>query len=249
MLAVSIGNFGDRFGKIAKAYGAEVTMLELSGGRQPTRRGRATPSAHGGRRRGPQGGAGDLQRDLHRRDQPAGRVGAAIRAEAPDTLILVDAVSGVGAVPLEMDAWDLDVVVTGAQKAWMSHPVWPWSRAARGLEAAESATMPRFYFDLAKHREVLAKGQTPWTPAVGVFFQLEAALEMIEAGGLCRAIPAPRRLCGSSRAGLVALGFELFADQARASTVTAAWFPTAWTGPPSTQIASAVWSSPAGRAS
>jgi aspartate aminotransferase-like enzyme len=88
--------------------------------------------------------------------------------------------------------------------------------------------MPRFYFDLAKHRDVLPNGQTPWTPAVGIFFQLEAALELIEAEGL-EAIYRRHAACGAaSRAGLAAMGFELYADQAFASnTVTSALVPEA----------------------
>jgi aspartate aminotransferase-like enzyme len=96
----------------------------------------------------------------------------------------------------------------------------------RAWATAERATMPRFYFDLVKHREVLPKGQTPWTPAVGLFFQLEAALELMEAEGW-QAIFARHAACGAaSRAGLAAMGFQLYADQAHASnTVTSALVP------------------------
>ena len=86
--------------------------------------------------------------------------------------------------------------------------------------------MPRFYFDLRGHREALAKGETPWTPAVGVCFALDVALEMLEAEG-SPAVYARHRACAAAaRAGLSALGFALFADPAHASdTVTAAWLP------------------------
>ena len=155
---------------------------------------------------------------------PLAELAAAVRAAAPDALILVDAISGLGALPFEMDAWGLDVVVTGSQKAWMIPPGLAMAAASeRAWAAAERATMPRFYFDLARHRAVLPSGQTPWTPAVGLVFQLDVALELIEAEGL-PAIFARHAACGAAaRAGLQALGFELFADPAHASnTVTSA---------------------------
>ena len=86
--------------------------------------------------------------------------------------------------------------------------------------------MPRFYLDLVRHRESASKGETPWTPAVGLFFQLDVALELIEAEGYA-AILARHAACGAAaRAGLAALGFHLFADPAHASnTVTSARLP------------------------
>lgn len=228
VLAISIGNFGERFGKIAGAFGADVTLLEFDWGKA------ADPDV-----------VRDTLRDLAAADRtpravlvtfnetstgvtnPLPRLAEVIRAEAPETLIIVDGVSAVGAIPVEMDAWDLDVVVTGAQKAWMIPPGLAMVAASeRAWRAAESATMPRFYFDLVKHREVLSKGQTPWTPAVGIIFQLDAALELMQAEGPT-AIYARHAACGAaSRAGLAAMGFELYADQAFASnTVTSAIVP------------------------
>jgi aspartate aminotransferase-like enzyme len=126
-----------------------------------------------------------------------------------------------------MDAWELDVVVTGSQKAWMIPPGLAMAAASdRAWAAAESATMPRFYFDLVKHRDAIPKGQTPWTPAVGIIFQLDVALKLMAAEGR-EAIFARHAACGAaSRAGLAAMGFELYADQAHASnTVTSALVP------------------------
>jgi aspartate aminotransferase-like enzyme len=158
---------------------------------------------------------------------PIAELAAEVRAVAPETLILVDAISAIGALPFEMDAWDLDVVVTGSQKAWMIPPGLAMAAVSeRAWVAAERATMPRFYLDLARHRAVLPNGQTPWTPAVGLVIQLDVALGLMAAEGL-PAIVARHAACGAaSRAGLQALGFELFADPAHASdTVTSAHLP------------------------
>jgi aspartate aminotransferase-like enzyme len=228
VLSVSIGNFGERFGKIASAYGAAVTTVAFDWGRA------ADPDVVREAMRDMQTGAGAPRAVLVTYNEtstgvtnPLPRLAEAIRSEAPDALILVDGVSAVGAIPLEMDAWDLDVVVTGAQKAWMIPPGLAMAAASeRAWAAAETATMPRFYFDLVKHRDVLPEGQTPWTPAVGVFFQLDAALRLMQAEGP-EAIYARHAACGAaSRAGLTAMGFELFADPAHASdTVTSAHVP------------------------
>ena len=158
---------------------------------------------------------------------PIEALAAAARSAVPGILILVDGISGVGAVPFETDRWDIDVVVTGSQKAWMVPPGLAMVAVSpRAWAAAERAEMPRFYFDLRAHLESGRKGETPWTPAVGICFGLDVALAALEAEGW-EAVYARHRACGAAaRAGFAALGFELLADPAHASnTVTAAWLP------------------------
>jgi aspartate aminotransferase-like enzyme len=228
VLTVSIGNFGERFAEIARAYGAEVSMLEFEWGRAAD----VTAVREAVRAMVAAGTAPAAVQVTYNETStgvtnPLPQLAQAIRAEAPDTLILVDGVSAVGAIPLEMDAWDLDVVVTGSQKAWMIPPGLAMAAVSRrGWAAAASASMPRFYFDLARHLEVLPKGQTPWTPAVGLVIQLDRALALMEVEGR-DAIFARHAACASAaRAGLQALGFRLFADPAHASaSVTSAHLP------------------------
>ena len=158
---------------------------------------------------------------------PIRELAAVVREVAPDALILVDSVSGLGAVPFEMDAWGVDVVVTGSQKAWMSAPGLAMIAASeRAWAAMETATMPRVYLDLRAHRESHAAGQTPFTPAIAVVYQVDEGLRLMSAEG-AEAIFARHEACAAaSRAGLTALGFELFADPRHASkTVTAAVVP------------------------
>jgi aspartate aminotransferase-like enzyme len=158
---------------------------------------------------------------------PIRDLAAVVREVAPDALILVDSVSGLGAVPFEMDAWGVDVVVTGSQKAWMSAPGLAMIAASeRAWAAMETATMPRVYLDLRAHRESHAAGQTPFTPAIAVVYQVDEGLRLMAAEG-ADAIFARHEACAAaSRAGLEALGFELFADPRHASkTVTAAVVP------------------------
>ena len=233
VLSVSIGVFGDRFASIATTYGAAVTRPAVEWGRaaEPELvRGSIQEMRAAGRP--PVAVLLTFNETSTGVTNPLADLARVVHEEAPDALLLVDAISGLGAMPFEMDAWGLDVVVTGSQKAWMIPPGLAMvSVSERGWAAAERATMPRFYFDLVRHRESLAKGQTPWTPAVGLCFQLEAALRLIEAEGYDR-IFARHAACGAAaREGLRAMGFHPFADPAHASqTVTSVHMPegVAW---------------------
>jgi aspartate aminotransferase-like enzyme len=228
VLAVSIGVFGDRIASIAATYGADVTRPAFEWGHA------AVPEEVTGAIRGMQAEGRAPRAVLLTFNEtstgvtnPLADLAAAVRDQAPDALLIVDGVSGIGALPFETDAWGIDVAVTGSQKAWMIPPGLAMVAVSeRAWEASASATMPRFYFDLRRHRDSAAKGETPWTPAVGIFFQLDVALELIEAEGY-PAIHARHAACGAAaRAGLAAMGFELFADPAHASnTVTSAHLP------------------------
>ena len=228
VLAVSIGAFGERFAKIATRYGADVRVLPVEWGHaaepDAVRQAVAEMSARG---RAPVAVLLTHNETSTGVTNPVAELAAAVRQEAPDALLLVDAISGLGAVPFETDAWGLDIVVTGSQKSWMVPPgLTMLAVSARAWEAAERATMPRFYFDLRAHRDAAEKGATPWTPPVSVCFQLDVALALIEAEGY-PAVFARHAACGAAaRAGLEALSFRLFAEPAHASnTVTAAYVP------------------------
>ena len=224
VLGVSIGSFGDRFAKIARTYGADVTKIEVDWGQA------ADPEVLRAELERSPGYKGVLL--THNETStgvmnPIRDLAAAIREVSPETLILVDSVSGLGAVPFEMDAWGVDVVVTGSQKAWMSAPGLAMIAASeRAWTAMETATMPRVYLDLRAHRESHAAGQTPFTPAIAVVYQVDEGLRLMSAEG-AEAIFARHEACAAAaRAGLTALGFELFADPRHASkTVTAASVP------------------------
>jgi len=223
VLAVTMGSFGDRFAKIAEVYGAAVSRLDVEWGAAPD----AAP-VHAAAAATP-----NLKAVLLTHNETStgvasdvGSLATAVRDAAPDALILVDAISALGAVPFAMDDWGLDLVVTGSQKAWMAAPGMAMAAVGpRAWAAAETATMPRFYLDLKRHRETAAAGETPWTPAVAVMYQVDEGLRLMQAegDGVFRRHAAAQAM---TRAGLRALGFELLADDAVASkTVTAAWIP------------------------
>jgi aspartate aminotransferase-like enzyme len=224
VLAVSIGSFGDRFAKIARAYGADVTMFEVEWGQaaDPT-----TLREELGRDAGYRAVLLTHNETSTGVMNPIPELAAVIHELAPEALILVDSVSGLGAVPFQMDAWGVDLVVTGSQKAWMSAPGLAMIAASpRAWTAMETATMPRVYLDLRAHRTSHASGQTPWTPAVAVLYQVDEGIRLMTAEGADQVFARHEACAAAARAGLLALGFELFADQRFASrTVTAVNVP------------------------
>ena len=157
VLAVTIGAFGDRFAKIAGTYGAEVTKLSVEWGQA------ADPAQIGEALRANPGFKAVLV--THNETStgvmnPLAEIAATIHAISPDTLILVDGVSGLGGVPFEMDGWGLDAVVTASQKTWMSAPgIAMIALSHRAWQANATARMPRSYFDLAEAREFAGKAR------------------------------------------------------------------------------------------
>jgi aspartate aminotransferase-like enzyme len=228
VLSVNIGNFGGRFAKIAKAYGATVASYTVDQGKA------ADPAEVANQLRALRAAGTPAKAVLVTHNEtstgvtnPLEQIASQIRAAEPDALILVDAVSSLGAVPIEMDAWDLDVVTTGSQKAWMIPPGLAMiAFSPRAWKAVETSKMPRFYFDATLHRDALVNGETPWTPAVTTAFQLDEGIKLIQAEGYPHIFARHAACAAATRAGLTAMGFRLMADPSFASnTVTSAWLP------------------------
>jgi aspartate aminotransferase-like enzyme len=224
VLGVSIGAFGDRFAKIARVYGADVTKIDIEWGRaaEPDDLRRALEADSGYKA---------ILLTLNETStgvmNPIRELAAVAHELAPAALVLMDGVSALGAVPFEQDTWGIDVAVSGSQKSWMAAPGMAFLGVSeRAWAAGTTARMPRFYLDIAEHRTAATTGQTPFTPALTVLFQLDVAMGLMLAEG-ADAIYARHAACAAAtRAGLTALGFSLFADPARASeTVTCAWLP------------------------
>jgi aspartate aminotransferase-like enzyme len=223
VLGVTIGAFGDRFAKIASAYGASVDVMAGEWGWA------AAPDEVSERLAG-----GGYKAVLLTHNEtstgvmnPIADLAAAIRDAAPDALILVDTVSSLGAVPFEMDAWGIDVVATASQKAWMSAPGLAMVAASkRAFAAMETATMPRFYLDLRKHLDSMANGETPWTPAIAVAYQVDEGIRLMNEEGQAAVFARHLACAAATQAGLEALGYRLYAEPThRSKTVTAAWLP------------------------
>ncbi|MHB1322798.1 MAG: pyridoxal-phosphate-dependent aminotransferase family protein [Coriobacteriia bacterium] len=153
-------------------------------------------------------------------------IGAIVR-EYPETVLIVDSITGIGAVPCKTDEWGLDVVMTGSQKGLMLPPgLAACTVSAKAWKAYERSTLPKFYFDWKKYAKNVEKDTTPFTPAVSLVLGLNVALRMIRDEGLENTIARHARLAEATRKGCEALGLALFApEEGRGSAVTPVWVP------------------------
>lgn len=223
VLSISIGVFGDRFAQIAEAYGADVIKPKITYGEaaDPEEIGKALKAD------------ASIKAVLITHNETSTGITNDLAAISKvvreyDRLLLVDAISSVGCIPVQTDAWDLDVVVTGSQKGFMVPPGLAFAAVGpRALEAAKTAKMPRFYFEFSRAFSYFEQGQTPWTPAVSVMFSLDLAIQKMLADGMGAVYEKHARIANDVRNGVKALGLELFpADEKYASdTVTAVKVP------------------------
>lgn len=138
-------------------------------------------------------------------------------------LIIVDAVTSLGAVDIPIDEWGLDVVASGSQKGFMVPPGMGFvAVSAKAWEAYKTATLPRYYLDLGKYRQAAAKNSSPFTPPVNLMYGLQASLRMMKAEGLESIFARHQRHKNATRAAIKALGMPLFApDEAASPAITA----------------------------
>ncbi|MBV9171356.1 MAG: alanine--glyoxylate aminotransferase family protein [Chloroflexi bacterium] len=224
LLVASIGYFGERMAKTARAFGIDVIDVSFSPGQavDPQRvvdRLRADPEIDSVFITHNETSTGVLN--------PLEAFAHAVRQARPEVLLLVDGISSVGSVPVQPEAWGCDVIVAGSQKGWMIPPGLVFvSISARAWERQKQASSPRMYFDWRAHKRSLDAGQTPWTPAVSLFFALDTALGMMRQEGLEQIFKTHERLGQYTRDGLADLGLRLLADPRFASpTVTTAFVP------------------------
>ena len=220
------GAFGERFHQILRAYGVDARRVDVPWGRA------VEP---------------DLVRDELAKEKgrdgakavfvthnetstgvlnPLKEIAAVVRESGK--LLVVDSVSGAGAVELEVDEWGIDVLVTAAQKAWGAPPgVSMITMSARAWKAFEKSNLPKAYFNLQTYKQQLEKGATPSTPAVTVYIALQESMRLMAEEGLESIVKRHRDLALATRRGVQALGLALFADETYASpTCTAFRMPT-----------------------
>jgi len=218
VLSLSIGVFGDRFATIAERYGADVMRLRFEWGKavdlDDVKKALDADSSikvvlvtHNETSTG-------VTNDME-------AIAALIREY--DKLILVDAISSLGCIDFPVDKWGCDVVVTGSQKGWMIPPGLAMvSVSDRAWKAHAEAKMPRFYWDFTATKKSTDKDQTPWTPAVSLFYALDVAIGLLLKEGLQNIFTRHARIGQKTRDGVKSLGLSLFADEKYASnTVTA----------------------------
>ena len=218
VLASAAGKFGERWIQMCQSYGAEVVRYEPGWGERfdPAEFDRLLAENPGIRTvfstlsETSTGIVHDVQ-----------AIAEAVRKH--DAILVVDAISGVGAAELRQDDWGVDVVVGGSQKALMTPPGLAFASVSpRALEYAAERPEGRFYFDWGRTAKSQRGGASPFTPAVNLFLGLDVALDLIEQEGLEHALERHRLLARATRAGAQAIGLELFGDADERSTVVTA---------------------------
>lgn len=207
ILVVSIGFFGDRFGEIAERFGANVTWLKFNWGTAaiPERIAEAMDGA-----------LNPFKAVLVTHNETSTAVVNPVREIAQvvkerGALLLVDAVSGLAAMPLPMDEWGIDAVAAASQKALMTPPgIGLVAVRDASWDAVEKAQMPRYYWDFRLAREFQQRHQNPYTPPVTLLYGLDAALDLIFAEGIDAVFERHQRLRDLLRNGVREMGLELF---------------------------------------
>ncbi|PSB14608.1 aminotransferase [filamentous cyanobacterium CCP2] len=214
------GKFGDRWGQICDTYGLNATRI----------------SAEWGKPLDPEEFRKHLESDTEKQikavivthsETSAGvlndleTINRHVKAHG-EALIMVDAVTSLGATSVPIDAWGLDVVASGSQKGYMLPPGLGFVAVSpKAWEAYPNAKLPRFYLDLGKYRKEAAKNSHPFTPPVNMFFGLQVALQMMKKEGLENIFARHHRQMNATRAAMRALNLPLFApDHAASPAIT-----------------------------
>ena len=209
VLVIQGGKFGERWAEICRAYGLSVIPVEVPYGKAVDPQDvaaalRGEPSIAAVFVTHSETSTGVLH-DLE--------AIAAIVRQTP-ALLVADAITSLGVVDLPTDAWGVDVVVAGSQKAMMLPPGLAFACLSdRAWAAAERARLPRYYFNFLVERKIQAKHQTAWTPAISLIAGLKAALDLLQAEGLSAIFARHERLARTTRAAVTALGLDLFAER------------------------------------
>ena len=218
------GKFGERWVKVARAYGLDVEVIKAEWG-QPL---------------DPEVFRAALEADtakaikaviLTHSETSTGVINdletIARHVKVHGTaLTLADCVTSLGATDVPMDAWGLDVVASGSQKGYMLPPGLSFvAMSDRAWKAYESSDLPKFYLDLGPYRKTAAKDSNPFTPAVNLYFGLEAALDMMQKEGLEAIFARHARHRSAAQAGMKAIGMPLFAAEGYGSPAITAVAP------------------------
>ena len=217
VLVLNAGKFGERWTGLAKAFGCHVDVLSVPYGQTFSLneiRAKITPDVKAVFVQATESSTGAR----HDVEGIAKIVRASGGASGNDTLLVVDAITGLGTTHLDVDNWGVDFIIGGSQKALMMPPGLAYCAVSeRAWKRMETTTSPRYYFDLRKERKSAAKGESAYTPATSLFAALGAALEFVRGmgnGDLAKGreeLVNNAELCAAmTRAGAKALGLSLY---------------------------------------
>jgi len=227
VLVLTAGKFGERWTGLAKAFGCNVDVLSVPYGETFSLddiRARLTADVRAVFVQATESSTG-ARHDIQ-------GIAKIVRGHGDGTLLVVDAITGLGTTHLDVHGWGVDVIIGGSQKALMMPPGLAYCAVSeRAWKRMDSTTSPRYYFDLRKERKSAAKGETAYTPATSLFAALGAALEFIRGMGNGELSKGREELVNNAelcaemkRAGAKALGLKLYAS-APAAALTAICAP------------------------
>jgi aspartate aminotransferase-like enzyme len=221
VVVVCAGKFGERWIELCRAYGVEIIELKAPFGETvPAQRVAETLEANP-----------KVKAVLTQHSETSTGVLHDVRAYAAvtrptDAILIVDAVSSLGIADCQMDAWGLDVVVSGSQKGLMLPPGLGFCALSdKAWALNKTARLPKYYFDLAAERKTVVKNEAHFTPAVSIVVGLKTVLDMLEREGLANVFKRHDRLARATRAGVEALGLGLFCRATPSPAVTAVTVP------------------------
>jgi aspartate aminotransferase-like enzyme len=223
VLVLSAGKFGERWRDLAKAFGCTVELVSVPYGQTfaiDEIKSKLTPDIRAVYVQATESSTG-VRHDIE-------AIASVVRAQ-PDTLLIVDAITGLGTTHFDVDGWGIDVIIGGSQKALMIPPGLAYCAISnRAWKRMETAKSPRYYFDFRKERKSAAKGESAFTPATSMFAALGAALDFVRQMGNGDLIAGRKVLIDNAelaarmtQAGAKSLGLELFAPTSPAAALTA----------------------------
>ena len=228
VLVLTAGKFGERWRDLAKAFGCSVEVVSAPYGETISLdevRHKLTPDVRAVYVQATESSTG-ARHDVK-------GIAKLVRDQGDETLLVVDAITGLGTTHFDIDSWGIDVIIGGSQKALMIPPGLSYCAISeRAWKRMETAKSPRYYFDFRKERKAAAKGESAYTPATSLFAALGAALDFVRqmgngdlAAGREALINNAELAAAMTRAGAQALGLKLFAAAAPAAALTAIQSP------------------------
>jgi aspartate aminotransferase-like enzyme len=221
VIVCTAGKFGERWVEMTKAYGLDVIVLEAPYGSavapETLEAALATnPDVKGVFVQASETSTGATH-DVRAMGLAVKKTGA---------IFVVDAITGLGTMPLEIDAWGLDIVIGGSQKAFMVPPGLAFlSISAKAWAHAETAKLPRFYFNLKKEKKYAGNGESAWTASTALMLSLNEALQYIKSFGMAKLVDNAQLLARATREACAVLGLELFSPDHPSASVTAVKAP------------------------
>lgn len=216
-IVCTAGKFGERWVEISKAFGLNPIVLEAPYGKVVTPEAlmqalAANPDCKGVFVQASEtstGAAHDIE-----------AMARAVRGT--EALFIVDAITGLGTMPLDIDGWGIDICIGGSQKAFMIPPGLAFlSISQKAWTRMDTAKLPRYYFNLKKERKSAASGESAWTPNTALMLGLAEALKFIKQLGMKNMVENAQLLAQATRDAATAIGLELFAPESPAGCVTA----------------------------